>query len=364
MPYKILAEGFISRRRPDTSTSIAAGSRCVADRRGRLLCTFLGQAKLGQIDFKPMIASSSDQGLTWSDATPLWPELHDRWSIVGSISAAPSGDLYFYGMRTRIDRPGELAWSEATHGLKQNELVWTRSTDNGESWTPFAVIPMPIPGSAEAPGALQVSREGTLFCCYAPYNTFDPAVVVPRNQVIFLASEDDGRTWRHSSMLRFPEPDANGAESWVVQLADGRLLGTAWHISGERSQPNAYALSSDLGRTWTPTHSTGTLGQSTALAALPDGRALFVYNQRTQGDLGVWLATARPTADDFGILAHERVWAAEVAATGAGSTDFNSWTTFAFGEPSVTPLTDGTVLVTLWVLQPSGHGIRYVKLRL
>ena len=39
------------------------------------------------------------------------------------------------------------------------------------------------------------------------------------------------------------------------------------------------------------------------------------------------------------------------------------WTDFAFGEPSVALLPDGTLLLTLWCIQPDGSGIRFVKMR-
>ncbi|MDB6169552.1 MAG: hypothetical protein JWM88_2416 [Verrucomicrobia bacterium] len=364
MNYEIISEGFVSQRTPGGPTSIAAGSRCVQARNGEVVCTFVAQSVSGGNDFKPMIARSGDGGLSWSEAQPLWPEIQDRFSIFGSISAAPSGDFHFFGMRTPIDHPGELAWSDATKGLKQNELVWARSGNSGHTWSPFSVIPMPIAGSAEAAGAMCLTRAGHMVCCYAPYNTFDPALRVQQNQVICLVSRNNGRSWQHSTMLRFSDVNSVGAESWVVELSDGRLLGTGWHILGDTPQMNKYAISQDGGATWGPTGSTGTLGQSTALAPLPDGRALFVYNQRKQGDIGVWLAVARPTESDFGLLANQRIWAAEVATRGNATADFKDWTSFAFGEPSVTPLSDGTLLITLWALQPSGHGIRYVKLRI
>jgi hypothetical protein len=40
------------------------------------------------------------------------------------------------------------------------------------------------------------------------------------------------------------------------------------------------------------------------------------------------------------------------------------WTDFAFGEPSVVDLSDQTLLVTFWCVQPSGRGVGYVKLRI
>jgi hypothetical protein len=130
-----------------------------------------------------------------------------------------------------------------------------------------------------------------------------------------------------------------------------------------RDYPNAYAISADGGQRWSPTRSTGIMGQSTGLAALPDGRALFIYNQRKHGEIGVWMAVVNPTADDFGIQSNEIVWRAAAPTQSGSSGNLTAWTDFSFGEPSVTPLPDGTLLVALWCVEPSGRGIRYVKLR-
>jgi len=300
-------------------------------------------------------------GASWTEEGPLWPGLREECAVFGSVSRAPAGDLHFFGPRTPIDEPGESFWSDATQGLKQNELFWATSRDGGRTWTDPVTIPMPIPGSAEAPGAMCITQNGKWLCCYAPYNTFDPAVVVRRNRVIVLISDDQGRTWRHTDMLRFDDPDSGGAEAWVIEIGDGRLLGTSWHLNHRDGSdyPNAYALSIDGGDTWTPTQSTGIMGQSTALAPLPDGRALFIYNQRKHAEPGVWLAAVRPSDSDFGIQANEIVWSAAQPEASSGHAE---WTDFSFGEPSVTLLPDGTLLVALWCVQPKVRGIRYVKL--
>jgi hypothetical protein len=221
---------------------------------------------------------------------------------------------------------------------------------------------MPTPGAAEAPGAMCVARDGTWHVCYAPYNTFDPAVVVPRNQVVLLSSPDQGHTWRHTAMLRFQDELATAAEAWVVELADGRLLGKCWNLNMRDGSdfPNAYALSNDGGQTWSPTQSTGILGQSTALTPLPDGSVLFIYNQRRHGKIGVWLARVRPTERDFGVLSNDIVWEAPPQSASAGHAD---WVQFAFGEPSATLLSDGTILVAFWCTENDIGGIRNVKLK-
>lgn len=366
MKFEILSEGFISRREPGTLTATAAGARCIVTKDGEIVCTFVVQEKLGYNDFKPILFRSKDGGKTWHEQGFIWPHLQNTYSIFGSVSRASNGDLFFYGTRTPIDQPGESLWSEETQGLKRNELVWAKSSDNGKKWTEPLVIPMPIPGSAEAPGAMLITRNGHWFCCYAPYNTFDPKVIVDRSQVVALRSNDQGKTWHPNSMMRFEDPESSAAEAWIVELTNGHLLGTAWHISNRKEieYPNAYALSTDTGKTWKPTQSTGIMGQSTALTPLPDGRTLFIYNQRKHGEIGVYLIVAKPTESNFGILTNEIIWRAETKTQSNTSGEHSEWKDFSFGEPSITLLPDQTLLATLWCIQPSGSGIRYIKLQI
>lgn len=364
MTFETISEGWVTKRQPDTPTAVAAGPRCAVTQEGDVVCTFMVQSQLAVNDFKPLLARSRDGGQTWSEGQLLWPHLQDRYSIFGSVSRAPNGALFFFGSRCPIDTPGETFWSDATQGLKANELILSQSADGGRTWAEPQVVPMPIPGAAEAPGALAVTRSGRMLCCYAPYNTFDPRLVVDRNQIVALRSDDHGQTWQHNAMLRFVSEHSTGAEAWVIELADGRLLGTAWHLNQQDSSdhPNAYAISLDGGDTWQPARSTGIMGQSTALAALSDGRALFVYNQRKHGEPGVWLAVVKPTPNDFGVQSNEIIWRAQTRTQSGSSGEHSAWTDFSFGEPSVTLLPDKTLLVTLWCVQPVGQGIRYVRL--
>ena len=85
--------------------------------------------------------------------------------------------------------------------------------------------------------------------------------------------------------------------------------------------------------------------------------------QRRHHERGIWLAVARPTEADFGIEADELIWSAEAPTRGATSGDHSEWTDFAFGAPSVVVLRDGSWLASFWCIQPSGSGVRYVKLR-
>lgn len=365
MSWTIAEQGFVIRQSPVArGTDIAIGPRVVMLPDGEAVCSFMFTAKTATNDFVPALCRSSDGGRTWSEPQLVWPHLRDEWSLFVSISRDPySGRLFLYGLRTPIDVPGESIWSDATQGLKANELVWSASRDDGRTWTEPAVIPMPIAGSAEAPGPLCVTRTGRWVVCYSPSNTFDPNLRVDRSQVVVLWSDDRGATWRHTSMLRFDHPGIGAAEAWVIELSDGRLLGTCWRIPDDGTElPNAYALSADGGATWTPTNSTGTLGQTTALAPLTDGRALFLYNQRKHGDPGIRMAVVRPSPTSFGIEHEDYLWRAETRTQSDTSGDLSQWSDFSFGEPAITPLPDGSLLGMLWCIQPSGSGIRYVRL--
>jgi hypothetical protein len=93
-----------------------------------------------------------------------------------------------------------------------------------------------------------------------------------------------------------------------------------------------------------------------------DGQAMFLYNQRKHGEPGVWLAVVRPTDGDFGIEHNEIIWRAATRTQSNTSGDPQQWSDFSFGEPSIAQLEDGTCLVALWCIQPTGTGIQYVRL--
>lgn len=365
MRWETLDEGFVCRKSlVARGTDIAVGPRIVVLPSGEVVCSFMETAKTATNDFVPALSRSADGGKTWTEPRRVWPHLSREWSIFAGLSRDPySGHLFLYGSRCRIDVPGETNWSTETQGLKANELIWAVSSDEGRIWSEPHIIPMPIPGSAEAPGPLCVTKSGRWLACYAPGNTFDPQLKVDRSQIVAVFSDDQGKTWRHTSMLRFPQP-AGGAEAWLIELADGRLLGTSWVIPDDGSElPNAYAISADGGITWSRTNFTGTPGQTTALLALPDSRAIFLYNQRRHGDPGVKAALVKPTEKSFGIEFDDYVWKAETRTQSGSSGNLSEWSDFSFGEPSIARLKDDTFLAAIWCIQLSGSGIRYVKVR-
>ncbi|MDA0835296.1 MAG: sialidase family protein [Planctomycetota bacterium] len=364
MPFETLHEGWVTKAGP-IDPRIAVGPRLVRLDDGTLLCSFMRQSALGVNDFQPHLSKSNDDGLTWQEPTAIWPHLAARWSMFVALSRDAAGNLYLFGTRTPIDQPGESFWSDASQGLKQNELIWATSSDAGKSWSEPHPFAMPIAGAAEAPGPICVTQSGRWLAVYSPYRTFDPAEHVETRHVIVMCSDDRGQNWQHAAMLTFTEENTGGAEAWVAQLDDGRLVGTGWHIdlAGHDEYPNAYAVSCDDGTTWSPTRSTGTMGQSTALCRATGSQIWFAYNQRKHGTPGVWLALAEPTEETFHIVGQAIGWQAPTTTRSGSSGDHAEWTDFSFGEPSLAVLADGTLFLVLWCIQPGGKGIRCVRLK-
>lgn len=357
--------GAVYRCEAGSPYQVAVTSRCVKTAEGELVCSFVLRASLEANEGVVALSRSRDGGRTWTAPEAVWPDLADTCQLVCSISAAPDGRLLLWGMRTPIDAPGESVWCEETQGLKQNDLVWSESVDGGRSWRRPAAIPMPEAGSAEAPGAMCVTRSGVMLGPYAPYNTFDPNLKVDREQVIVVRSADGGESWHHASMLRFAEAGSGAAEAWVVELADGRLLGTSWHMNmvDRKNYPNGYALSHDGGLTWTPTRSTGTKGHTTVLTPLPDGRALFGCVVRDDR-VGISLAVVSPTEEDFGIQSQQMIFEAPRATQSGGNPQHDQWKDFCFGEPSLTLVDAETLLVTYWSIEPAFRGVRSMRFRM
>ncbi len=366
MKYGVIEEGFVHRCPQEGPESVAGTSRCAISAGGDILCSFMLQSGLGINDFLPCIARSSDGGSTWKMQGPVWPHLRGKYSMNPSIGRGPQGDLLLFGSSTPITRPGEPFWNEQAGGMLQNDLIWSRSSDEGHTWIEPQPVPIPLSGAAETPAPICVTRAGRWLGPYSPHRTTDRTLNVDLHHVVVMVSDDEGQSWTHTSMIRVMQEDSAVAEAWVAELSDGVLLGTCWHVRrGEGDDyPNAFALSSDGGDSWFPTASTTIRGQSTGLAAWREGMALFTYNQRRHDTPGVWLAVAKPSDTDFGIQANQIVWHATVPTQKGGSTKLDNWTSFAFGEPSVTVLADDTLLVVFWCIQPDGRGIRFVKVRL
>ncbi len=352
--FRKLGEGDIFVMKTVGATS---GPRTAVLPDGGLLCTFMINSRGGANDFTPMVSRSED-GTNWSKAQEIWPGRKGRYSDFVSVRRGGNGLLYLAGKSWAIKEPGESFWSDTEGAMKENRLIWSVSPD-GLCFPLPNEVPLPYPGAAENPGGMLTGADGALRMLYSPYPVIGEPGASDTNCMVLLTSHDGGRSFVPRQFARVSGPCLY-AESWIEQLSDGRFFVSSWQTAG--GDPTVYFLSEDNGETFTGAIPQPFRGQSTSVTAGPDGTVYVVYNRRKEAPAGVWLALEKPRTDGAVLLDNQMIWEAAVTSK-LGDTDFSGWTDFAFGEPGITVIGDGTLLVTFWYQENGAAGIHYVRLR-
>lgn len=353
--FKIISEGDVFATTKDCATS---GPRAAVLPDGRIVCTFMINSFSGSNDFVPM-AAYADGDLHFGDAEKIWPALEGRLSLFGSVRRGSDNKYSIAGQAFPISGEGEMFWSDEAMGMKENTVFYSVS-DDGEHFPEPTTVPLPYYASAEQPGGMLTESDGTMTMIYSPYPTIEKREAVDNGCMVMLRSADGGKSFDAKKFGTVPK-DSQYAESWIVRLTDGRLMVSTWQTASEDS--TRYFISDDNGDSFKGPFTQPFRGQSTGACPWDDGSVLIAYNQRKYGEIGVWLAMERFGEDgSLELLENEPVWIAQTATKTGESTDFGQWTDFSFGEPSVTVLPDGTVLVVLWYKQGNVNGVRYVRL--
>jgi len=338
--------------------SKAAGSRIAVLPDGKLACTFNVKAKTESNDCITMISYSAD-GENWSEAKPVWPDLVGKQAHFTAIRNTLDGRVCIGGFCFPNYDVNQNWWSGEIGGMLENSLIVAVS-DDGYDFSNHIEVPLPYYGAAENPGGAFVDKDGTIYILYAPYRTIEGKEDVNVNRLVAVKSTDNGKIWEPIVFGEIDGPCQYG-ESWLVRLRDDIHMAASWQTAS-KTDADKYFLSYDGAKTFEGPMNMPFNGQSIALEALGDGRVLVIYNLRNQEPAGVYMALAKPDKNGFNMLANECIWQAEKKTVGDSSGEFDDWTDFAFGEPHVKLLPDGTLIASLWYDTGSEKGIRYVKL--
>lgn len=271
---------------------------------GELLVVFSGDREAHVCPFgKTFFMRSRDNGYSWSEPriinnTPL----DDR---DGGILACSDGTLIasWFTAHSYKDRSGggRPEWAAHVAAISADDIAkwapndpdcgdgvvrghWiTRSTDNGETWTPVNVPPT-------APhGPVELSDGRLMFVGNDGYNR-----EAKTSLVIAAESIDKGLSWNvvgHMPMfveaLGEEKRDVVGylAEPHVIEVGPGRLLVMARYEEKPYAEGRPQSVlwqsnSDDGGHTWTEPAPTEILGKPPHLTMMKDGRILVTYGYR------------------------------------------------------------------------------------
>lgn len=233
-----------------------------------------------------MLACSDDEGQSWRlKAMPFQaPALDGRPGQFRAAGLTALGGRRVLATLYWVDysNPALPFFNEQTEGLLDSRIVFTESTDGGESWGPAGLMDTsPFNGPTPITGPVLLLPDGERVCQFEtnkPYH--DTTKWVHRSVLMF--SRDGGRTWPRHSVVTC-DPRLFYWDQRPQVLPDGCLLDLFWTYDNQTATYlNIHAReSADGGRSWSALWDTGVPGQPAPAIPLRGGRLALVYVDRT-----------------------------------------------------------------------------------
>ncbi len=365
---RLLDQGIVYRnQRPHVCSRHAYFPSLAVVGGGEVLCSVVLGEAFEAVDLHAYLARSRDGGVTWALDGELLPRPPGAlWSDACRLTALSGERVVALLMRyDRSAHPEEGLTNPTTLGFVPTEMVLLDSGDRGRTWQPPHRIQPPLEGPAfELCAPVTPLRDGTWLLPTSTWRGWDGRC--PHGmKMVALRSRDGGRSWpEYADVMADPAQRHIYWESKIVELADGRLLATAWVYDQQeaRDLPNHFALSADGGRTWTRPRSTGLHGQTLTPLALPDGRVLCVY--RRLDEPGLWAVTATLAGDSWTSGAATALWGHGAGGLTAHSANMSAnFAVLRFGAPCLALLPDGAILGAFWCYEDCVSGVRWFRLR-
>ena len=370
---QIVDSGILSRGQPGTPRAILTFPTVIALEDGSLLASYRTGTTKDSDDETVEFVRSLDNGRTWSEP---WKPFENPTldGLSGSLRVCYLTELspgHLLAAALWIDRttyPGGGLFNEETEGCLPMSVLLADSDDNGESWSPWRLVPMPAeigPPSLTAPvlmladGSLALSIETN-----KQYNDASPWM----QKVVFLHSQDhQGTKGRQGSGgkpavdQRWGEPVVAGEDPsgriffWDLRCGvapDGRVAIFAWTYDTVTTRYlNIHRrISADSGHTWTDVEDLGFADQAARPAMLADGRVVLPYVDRfgsrsIRARLAATIDAPFYAATEVVLYQQEQASGDQTDSTSELLSEMSLWT---FGLPYGEALADGTALVVYY----------------
>ena len=186
-------------------------------------------------------------------------------------------------------------------------------------------------------------------------------------------SHDGARSWEPWRRVQGPVDNRYYFDLRLARLADDGLLAAFWtHDMKNDSGLNVHtAFSKDAGETWSDPQDAGFWGQVTDVLGLRSGRVIAVTNHRRE-PMGVRAVLSDDGGASFDEEHHLELWGIDPARVRSAPVlskkrdlvedAFDSYHHFTFGTPSVTQVSDGTIIVAFYVTEEHVTYVRCCRL--
>lgn len=323
-----------------------------------LLCMCRHGTARESVDGVVVVHRSTDGGLTWERVgdLPKPPGVSEGACLPGGFGITAEGETL-----ACFTYP----WTEGA-----GQLV-ARSQDRGRSWSELDRINS-APFERLGPGGNLVTRsDGTMIAA----GEWGEEGENPDWAATMTRSTDGGRTWEPWRCIQGPGTDGlYYFDLRITQLIDGTLVAAYWtHDMKKDVGVNVHtARSTDGGETWSEPTDAGFWGQVTDIHGLQSGRVVAVTNHRRE-PLGVRALLSEDGGASFDEENGVDLWGVEPAQVRSApvlakprdrvENLLEAYHFFTFGTPSVTQLSDGTIVVAFYVTEEHVTYVRCCRLK-
>jgi hypothetical protein len=273
--------------------------------------------------------------------------------------------------RSDPDRP---LLDPVTEGILHSKQLLAVSTDEGDTWGPWRVLPTPGLTGCATTGPVLRWPAGTIAGAFESFKEFDdprPA----RHAAWLLVSRDGGRTFQPPFLVA--QHPQHRLYYWDQRLCpagtDGEFIALFWtHDLQAKRDRNVHLLRASLQdgeRSRDQPRETTIPGQIAAPLLLDDGRLLaFVVDRDRPGTMKLWQSrdggATWPAGESLTVHVHEE---RARLSQGKENIDFKAYWEdmgkWSFGHPAIRPLGDGRVLLAFYAGTPERMSLHWARVR-
>jgi hypothetical protein len=311
------------------------------------------------------LSRSKDLGETWSDPVRLLKR--DEKALVSNyarIAAVPGGMVVSNVVRShRESYPEEGLANPGNLGFVPTDLLIVRTKDNGITWDDPLLVKPPLVGpSFEMCSPLVPLSDGRWLWPTSTWRGWD-GYCPEGMKMVALISHDQGLSWpEYMTVMDRNKEKIIFWESKIIERMPGKLLAVAWAYDEKNGKdlPNQFSVSSDGGKTWSVPASTGIMGETMAIAALPGDKVIAVY--RRMDKPGLWITIVRVENDKWINEKDIPLWGVmEKSLTDKSDNMVQDFNELKFGAPCITILPDKTAYIAFWCYEKMVSNIRWFK---
>ena len=369
---RVLSEGILYRNpRPGYKAECAYLPNVVPLSEAELLCFYRIGSAFYSSDGRVAQLRSTDGGDVWEPEGMVWDPKNDATPYSYGAPHATrmrNGDLVLIMHRRDDTDPDQPQFNAETGGLRQMDIVLTRSTDAGRTWSTPEPLGLPaLNGTIDTPSQIIELNDGRWFLACEVWKSWDDAGPL-HIKGFGLFSDDRGKTWKD----RVDFPSASDTEkmyshSRYVQMRDGRIAALQWtqKVGTGEDYDLHFVISDVTGREWRRPRPTGIMGQTSWLGDLGAGRLVATYTSRDRMQPGIMVVLSEDGGKTWDLDNQVMVWDS-VGQEYLGVVHKPSYPAshdnIAFGKPNTAVLPGGEIISSWWCTQACVTHARFVRL--